>query len=134
MKRAMQHRVWERAGGLCAYCRISQMYDELPLQIDHIIAKQHGGFTQFANLSLACAACNKFKGPNLAGIDRKSGNIVRLFHPNRDKWRRHFRWKGPVLIGRTAIGRATVSVLQINLSYRVRHREQLIAEGVFPPD
>jgi hypothetical protein len=69
----------------------------------------------------------------LSGIDPPTGAIVRLFHPRRHKWARHFRWNGPILIGRTPIGRATIEVLEINLSYRVRMRAELIAEGVFPP-
>ena len=41
---------------------------------------------------------------------------------------------GPLLTGRTAIGRVTVEVLLINDPDRVRLREALIDEGVFPPD
>ena len=37
-----------------------------------------------------------------------------LFNPRRQKWDRHFRWDGPLLVGRTAIGRTTIRVLQIN--------------------
>jgi hypothetical protein len=55
-----------------------------------------------------------------------------LFHPRRHKWGRHFRWDGPVLVGRTDVGRVTVAVLAMNLPHRVRHREQLMAEGVYP--
>jgi len=111
-----------------------QEFDDLPFQIDHIIAEQHGGPTTPGNLSVCCVACNKFKGPNLSGIDDKTGKVVRLFDPRRLRWQRHFRWKGPFLIGRTAIGRATVRVLQMNLDFRVALREMLIREGVFPGD
>jgi hypothetical protein len=109
-----------------------QEYDELSFEIDHIIAEQHGGQTVAANLALACFPCNKYKGPNLAGIDPKTGRIVRLFHSRRHAWRRHFRWDGPFLIGRTPIGRATVAVFRMNHPLRVRLRVELIAEGVFP--
>jgi hypothetical protein len=37
------------------------------------------------------------------------------------------------LVGRTAMGRATVGTLRINLAHRVAYRQQLIDEGVFPP-
>jgi hypothetical protein len=37
------------------------------------------------------------------------------------------------LIGRTAVGRVTVAVLNINDPLRVELRERLIGEGVFPP-
>jgi hypothetical protein len=38
-----------------------------------------------------------------------------------------------MLIGRTAIGRATVAVLGMNLPHRVTLREKLLAAGRFPP-
>ena len=57
----------------------------------------------------------------------------RLFHPRVHKWSAHFRWDGPMLVGRTDIGRTTVEVLEINLPHRVAMREALIDEGVFPP-
>lgn len=59
--------------------------------------------------------------------------LTRLFNPRRHKWDRHFRYDGPMLIGRTAIGRTTIQVLQINCDEQVMLRESLIAEGVFPP-
>jgi hypothetical protein len=115
------------------YCRKPQQFDELTFEIDHIISRQHGGATVGSNLALACFGCNHHRGPNLSGIDSKTNRIVRLFHPRRHKWNHHFRWEGPLLLGRTAIGRATVVVLAINLAHRVRQRAQLIVEGVFPP-
>jgi hypothetical protein len=122
-----------RAHNCCEYCRMPQTYDELPFEIDHVVAEQHGGKTVAGNLALACFADNHHKGPNLAGIDPETRKRAWLFNPRRHKWARHFRWDGPVLVGRTAVGRATVAVLGINLAHRVRHRAQLIAEGVFPP-
>jgi hypothetical protein len=112
---------------------MAQEHDDIPFEIDHIIAESHGGPTAAQNLALACYHCNSFKGPNLAGIDAQREQIVRLFHPRRHKWHRHFRWQGAYLVGRTPIGRATVATLRINLPFRVRHRQALIVEGVFPP-
>jgi hypothetical protein len=109
-----------------------QEYDELPFQVDHIIAKQHGGVTSPKNLCLACFACNHHKGPNIAGFEERTGRVVPLFHPRRQKWLRHFRWDGPVLVGRTAAGRVTVTTLAINLPYRVGLRRELIHAGLFP--
>jgi hypothetical protein len=105
----------------------------LPFQLDHIIAEQHGGKTVPSNLAWSCFACNKRKGPNLAGIDDQTGKIAVLFNPRRHKWRRHFRWDGPYLRGRTSIGRATVNVLNVNALSQVAVRRELIDEGVFPP-
>jgi hypothetical protein len=125
--------VRERAHYCCEYCRMPQVHDELSFEIDHVVAEQHGGKTVASNLALACFADNHHKGPNLAGIDPKTRKRAWLFNPRRHKWARHFRWDGPILVGRTAVGRATIAVLGINLTHRVRHRAQLIAEGVFPP-
>src|SRR5262245_45332077 len=124
--------VWDRAGSRCEYCRMAQEHDDIPFEIDHIIAESHGGPTRASNLALACFQCNSFKGPNLAGRDEQTRRVVPLFHPRRHKWGRHFRWEGARLLGRTPGGRATVAVLRINLWHRVLHRQALMDEGVFP--
>lgn len=123
--------VWKRAGSRCEYCRMPQHLDELPFEIDHIIAEQHGGKTTAMNLALACFADNRRKGPNLSSVDPKTGKRSWLFNPRRQKWDRHFRWNGPLLVGRTAVGRATIAALDMNSKHRVRLRAELIAEGVF---
>jgi hypothetical protein len=107
--------------------------DETPFQLEHIQPKVHGELTRLDNLALACFACNNRKGTNLAGIDPKTKMIVRLFHPRRDRWSRHFRWRGARLLGRTRIGRATIAVLGINLLHRIALRQALVKEGRFPP-
>jgi hypothetical protein len=109
-----------------------QEFDELPFEIDHIIAEQHGGRTAFSNLALACFVCNRHKGPNLAGIDPLTGRHSKLFHPRRHAWDYHFSWDGPWLRGHTPIGRTTIRVLNINERWRVLLREELMAEGKFP--
>ena len=109
-----------------------QEYDELPFQIDHIIAKQHDGTSILSNLCLACFACNHHKGPNISGFEKRTGKVVPLFHPRRQSWLRHFCWDGPLLVGRTAGGRVTVNVLAINLPYRVNLRRALIDAGLYP--
>ena len=130
---ALADLVRDRAKLCCEYCRLPQIYSSVQFQIDHVIAEQHGGKTVASNLALACLADNNHKGPNLAGIDPRTGKRVWLFHPRRQKWSRHFRWDGPVLVGRTPVGRATVAVLAMNLPHRIAQRAALIAEGVFPP-
>jgi hypothetical protein len=56
-----------------------------------------------------------------------------LFNPRRQKWARHFRWRGAILVGRTPVGRATVMLLKMNDHARVELRKVLIEEAVFPP-
>lgn len=133
MEPTLESFVWRRAGGRCEYCQLSWDSLDLPFEVDHIIAEHHLGQTEARNLCLACFACNRHKGPNVAGLDPRTRKIVPLFHPRRHKWSRHFRWDGPVLVGRTPIGRATVITLKINLEHRVDLRQGLIDEGVFPP-
>jgi hypothetical protein len=123
-------RVWQRARSRCEYCQLPAGLHPLPFQIDHIIARQHGGPTELENLALACIHCNRFKGPNIAGIDPYGGEIVRLFHPRRDSWTEHFAWDGPQLKGPTQTGRVTIAVLLINDPEVVEMRRALREEGV----
>jgi hypothetical protein len=118
---------------MCEYCHALQAFYPERFQIDHIIAKQHGGATSLQNLALCCLECNRRKGPNLSGIDPSTNILAHLFDPRRDIWNEHFRWDGPVLLGLTPKGRATVAVLDVNRRPRVLVRETLILEGVFPP-
>lgn len=133
MEQSLVHQVWQRAVSICEYCQMPQQYDLLTFQIDHIIARKHHGTDELHNLALACYSCNNHKGPNVAGVDPETGEVVRLFHPRQDKWEEHFEWQGAELHGRTPVGRVTVDVLAVNLPYRIRLRRMLVLEGVFPP-
>lgn len=133
MDESLAEAVRQRARFCCEYCQFpSRVYPTVPFPIDHIIAQQHGGPTTFNNLALACLHCNGHKGPNIAGIDPKTRKLTKLFNPRRHKWHRHFRWLGPILVGRTAIGRTTVVVLALNHPDVIEVRTALIEEGVFP--
>ena len=133
MDAALERDVRRRAKESCEYCQIAQAFYRQRFPIDHIIARQHGGLTAADNLALCCPSCNRFKGPNIAGIDPTTGEMAGLFNPRRDPWNEHFEWHGPKLLGLTPIGRATVAVLNMNHSRYVTVRKALIAEGVFPP-
>ena len=80
-----------------------------------------------------CVFCNSFKGSDISGIDPKTGKLTALYNPRRHKWTRHFYWQDAHLIGHTAVGRVTITVLRINDPFRVELREMLIEERVFPP-
>ncbi|OJW15694.1 MAG: restriction endonuclease [Planctomycetales bacterium 71-10] len=123
----------ERAADCCEYCQMPQQFDDATFEVDHVISRKHGGPTAQANLCLSCFYCNSHKGSDIAGRDFATRRLTALFNPRRNKWSRHFRWEGPILVGRTAIGRVTVELLQINDEYRVQLRRVLIEEGVFPP-
>lgn len=132
MTRTLIDLVWDRAESRCEYCLIPADQDEYTFEIDHIYPRVHGGPTEANNLALACWFCNSSKGPNVAGMDDGPRRVVRLFHPRLDSRTKHFEWAGPVLVGRTAVGRVTVSVLRVNAGPRVTLREELIRDDLFP--
>jgi len=129
VNRALVRTVWKRARERCEYCLIPKWALPLPFQIDHIIAEKHGGQTVENNLALACPHCNRFKGPNIAGVDPASDQTVRLFDPRRDIWEEHFQWEGARIVGRTPIGRASVQVLAMNADDLLLIRLELRKEG-----
>ena len=132
MKRSLRALVRSRAGQRCEYCCLHE--SDLALyafHVEHIVAKKHAGEDNHSNLAWSCQSCNLAKGSNLSG--RVLGQIVTLFHPRKQNWKRHFRWDGPILVGKTNCGRATIHVLNMNDDDRVRLRELLIALGTFPP-
>jgi hypothetical protein len=117
--------VRRRAGGQCEYCRLPQEHSELRHHIEHIVAKQHGGSDDPENLALACHRCNLHKGPNLTGVDPQTGQVTRLFHPRRDRWADHFAVEGVRIAGLSAVGRATVQVLDVNDARRLDLRVEI---------
>ncbi|HEY9176020.1 MAG TPA: HNH endonuclease [Verrucomicrobiae bacterium] len=108
-------RVRERADHRCEYCHLHQ--DDSPLatlHVEHIVPKTHGGTDDLENLALACIDCNLHKGTNLVGVDPETRLVTRLFHPRQQDWNEHFEWRSIRLVGRTAVGRTTVRVLNMN--------------------
>lgn len=115
MNSSTRQLVRERAGNRCEYCRLSQSDSLLAaLHVEHIIPKKHGGTDDPNNLALACIDCNLHKGSNLTGIDPQTGRTIALFHPREQDWDAHFEWRGITIIGKTATGRTTVRVLEMN--------------------
>ena len=124
---AIREFVRVRADERCEHCRLPQSASAFAaFQVEHIRPRQHGGGNRAENLALACPRCNAFKGPNLAGVDSQTEQIVRLFNPRSDSWDEHFEIDGALLRGITSIGRATVEVLQMNEPQRVKLRQRLI--------
>jgi hypothetical protein len=115
MNAATKLLVRERAGYRCEYCQLHQADSPLAtLHVEHVIPRKHGGLDDLDNLALACIDCNLRKGPNLTGLDPDTNEITELFHPRRHRWEDHFSWEGAYLVGKTAIGRTTVRVLDMN--------------------
>jgi hypothetical protein len=72
---------------------------------------------------------SRFKGPNIAGLDPDSRELVRLFHPRLDLWTEHFRFDHARLLGLTSIGRATIHVLAMNAADLLLFRVEILHEG-----
>lgn len=126
MKEAIRNAVRRRAQNRCEYCGLHQ--SDAPFlkhQIEHVIPRQHRGSDDMSNLALACYRCNKHKGPNLTSFDPRTAKIVRLFNPRTQRWRDHFIIRGVLILGRTATGRATVELLQINADKRQSLRREI---------
>lgn len=107
--------VRQRAGNRCEYCGLHQ--DQSPLatlQIEHIIPRKHGGKDNPDNLALACIDCNLSKSSNIAGRDPGTNQLTPLFNPRSQLWEDHFALQGAYIVGRTAVGRTTVLVLNMN--------------------
>ena len=124
----LRKQVAERAKSCCEYCLMPEIAVLFANQVDHIIAEKHGGLTDADNLALACAICNKYKGSDIASLD--ANELVRLFHPRRDVWSAHFKLSGAEITPLTAVGRVTVSLLQLNRIERMAERDLLIRAGV----
>ena len=118
----------ERAGDQCEYCLLPDGWGTAAMELDHVIALSHGGADAAGNVALACDACNRWKGPNLCTVDRATRKVVRLFDPRRQRWDSHFVLVGGRVEGRTATGRATARLLQMNDSDRAVARSVL-----YPP-
>ena len=130
----LRRMVIERAGGHCEFCLVHQ--DDVPFShhVDHLVALKHGGRTESNNLGLACLKCNRYKGSDLTGIDPGSGIITPLFNPRTQTWAEHFMHGGARIIGKTAIGRATVALLRLNDTAHLIERRVLIDARRYPPD
>ncbi len=125
--------VRERAHACCEYCRMPDGLYDTPFAVDHIIARKHGGADELDNLARAYFHCNLRKGPNIAGRESTTRQLVTMFHPRQDRWNEHFVWDGPHLRGLTNVGRVTIDVLAINDPEIISVRASLIEEHRFPP-
>jgi 5-methylcytosine-specific restriction endonuclease McrA len=78
---ALKQLVFDRARGLCEYCRSQAKYAIAPLVIDHIQPVSRGGQTIADNLALSCQTCNNYKLNKTEAIDLATGQLAPLFNP-----------------------------------------------------
>jgi hypothetical protein len=126
--------VAERAAHRCEYCQAPEAIFNFPFEVEHIVPPGRGGTDDETNQALSCRSCNVFKTDYTEGIDPETGRLVPLFNPRQDRWVEHFRLDqtGATLHGLTAIGRATISRLQMNGPAQLGARRQWMQLRLFP--
>lgn len=131
----LRARVAEQARYRCGYCLTQEMVVGVPMDVDHIIPEVLNGPTEEENLWLACSLCNSHKGDRVTAVDPATSEVVRLFDPRRQRWGEHFAWAdgGALIVGLTAVGRATVVALNMNRAPLVRSRRLWMSAGWHPP-
>ena len=130
----LRRAVTERDGYRCAYCRSPHMVG-VGMVIDHVIPLSAGGATESSNLALSCYRCNEVKGDRTGAKDPSTGETVPLFNPCLQEWHKHFSWSedGSFIIGITATGRATITMLHLNDEWLVGARRLWMRIGLHPP-
>jgi hypothetical protein len=101
--------------------------------IEHVIPTARGGNDRPENLAWACPGCNLAKTDQVEAQDPETGQRVPLFSPRKDVWADHFSWNGHEVIARTAVGRATLALLDLNRPRRILIRQAEEHFGLFPP-
>jgi hypothetical protein len=125
--------VRRRAGARCEYCLVPEAVTLVAHEVDHVVARKHRGSDDISNLALSCTLCNKCKGTDLTTVDPETGDLTPLFNPRRDRWSDHFRLDGALIVGRTAVGRSTVILLQLNRPERINERRRVLELGLLGP-
>lgn len=134
--RAAQRRiVISRAEGCCEYCLSQARFATQSFAAEHIRPLYAGGQTTLDNLALACFGCNSHKATKTASVDPETGHEIPLFHPRQQLWSEHFAWSDDftLIVGLTAVGRATIQALHLNRSELVNLRSVLHQVGEHPP-
>lgn len=122
---AVRDQVRRRASGRCEYCHKPDGFSHQSHHVDHIISQKHGGSDNLDNLAWACFQCNVGKGSDIAAWDDDMGRLTPLFNP------RTQAWDGNVIIGKTAVGRVTIKILQMNHEDQLTTRRWLMGHNLW---
>jgi hypothetical protein len=135
LTKAVREFVFRRARGRCDYCHSPAAFAHQTFSIEHIRPRSRRGDDSLGNLAVSCQGCNNHKYNRTKFRDPVSNDEVRLSHPRRNQWADHFAWTddGTMILGLTAIGRATVEALQLNRVALVNLRRVLAEAGEHPP-
>ncbi len=128
----LARQVETRAQRRCEYCRMHQALQGATFHVEHLLPSSRGGPTLLENLAWACPSCNLHKSDRTEALDPETGEKVPLFNPRTQLWHEHFQFADYQVLGLTAIGRATVLLLELNQPRRllIRQAEELF--GLFP--
>ena len=131
----IQKQIRQHAKDLCEFCHACEQWQYVRFTVDHVLPLSLGGSDNLENLALACFHCNRRKTNRLTAIDPQSGIEVPLFNPRSDRWNAHFVWArdGLLIVGLTAVGRATVTALALNRERVITIRSADQAIGRHPP-
>lgn len=130
---SLRQQIAKRAGFCCEYCLVPERFLATIFHIDHIRSIKHGGATLPENLAYACPHCNQSKGTDVATfLDEESEVTIRIFNPRKDNWPSHFETKNGEILPKTAIGAATVRLLEMNQPDRLIFRQALTEAGHYP--
>jgi len=126
--------VARRAEHRCEYCRAPEVIFNLAFEVEHIVPKSQLGSNELSNLALACRCCNICKSAFVSATDESTQSVTVLFHPRKDRWDDHFSLDlaSGIIVGITAVGRATVSQLQMNRPTQLEARRQWMRLELFP--
>lgn len=120
---SLKKQVIDRANYRCEYCLQPDLFAYISHQIDHIISIKHGGENNFDNLAYACFQCNVNKGSDIGTVLLPDRTLIRLYNPRIDYWHDHFEIENGVIYAKTAIGQATIKILDFNNVDRVLERQ-----------
>ena len=123
-----------RANFVCEYCLIAEEDAYFRFQIEHIISRKHGGFSELENLALLCVFCNRYKGSDIASLIPETKEFIGFYNPRPMRWREHFRLNGVFIEPLTEIGEATVRIFQMNHDDQVLERQVLSRRGRYPSE
>lgn len=127
--------VSERAKGYCEYCYCQEQFATESFCVDHIIPRAKGGRTTLDNLTFACPGCNSHKYVHTHAVDPATDELVPLFNPQMQAWKKHFTWSDDFIriVGITPVGCATVVALKMNRPSVINLRRLLLLVDQHPP-
>lgn len=135
LPRHLQEQIRQKANYLCEYCQTNERWQYVRFTFDHVLPLSKGGTNDIENFALACFHCNRRKSNNISAVDPVTGKEVQIFNPRTQRWSEHFEWSedGSQVIGQTAVGRATIELLQFNRMRIQRIRRADVEAGRHPP-